>query len=390
MKASVITLHTVDNYGSVMQTYATQQILKKCGYDVEFVDYWRKDNLPVNRAEKMLESSTLQKLKPLWGINGFTRKAMIAILKMILENRKSPMWRFLEEKIQLTEVRYCSYEELEANPPVADVYITGSDQVWNSIWNQGIDRSYFLDFAPAGKPRIAFSASIGREQLDAEETPETKRLLEKYSAISVRELILYFGAVMSVTKKFKLTTGEVNTDIDIKSTLVLDPTLMLEANEWRKLASKPKIKKQYLLIYQLNPNPQMDQYAEQLAQKKEWDVIRIGFGRSDRRKGGMCVMLPSVEEFLGLFCGAACVLTDSFHATAFSLNLGKDFISVLPGRFGTRIESILKLTGTENRLLTRYDDFEVVDKVIDKKRVKEMLEKKRTEDIQWLMQALNV
>lgn len=67
MKASVITLHTVDNYGSVMQTYATQQILKKCGYDVEFVDYWRKDNLPVNRAEKMLESSTLQKLKPLWG-----------------------------------------------------------------------------------------------------------------------------------------------------------------------------------------------------------------------------------------------------------------------------------------------------------------------------------
>ena len=213
MKASVITLHTVDNYGSVMQTYATQQILKKCGYDVEFVDYWRKDNLPVNRA--MLESSTLQKLKPLWGINGFTRKAMIAILKMILENRKSPMWRFLEEKVQLTEVRYCSYEELEANPPVADVYITGSDQVWNSIWNQGIDRSYFLDFAPAGKPRIAFSASIGREQLDAEETPETKRLLEKYSAISVRELILYFGAVMSVTKKFKLTTGEVNTDIDI-------------------------------------------------------------------------------------------------------------------------------------------------------------------------------
>ena len=98
MKASVITLHTVDNYGSVMQTYATQQILKKCGYDVEFVDYWRKDNLPVNRAEKMLESSTLQKLKPLWGINGFTRKAMIAILKMILENRKSLCGDFWKKK----------------------------------------------------------------------------------------------------------------------------------------------------------------------------------------------------------------------------------------------------------------------------------------------------
>lgn len=107
-------------------------------------------------------------------------------------------------------------------------------------------------FCSGWKPRIAFSASIGREQLDAEETPETKRLLEKYSAISVREQ----SAVVLLAS------------MDIKSTLVLDPTLMLEANEWRKLASKPKIKKQYLLIYQLNPNPQMDQYAEQLAQKR--------------------------------------------------------------------------------------------------------------------------
>lgn len=370
----MITLHTVDNYGSVMQTYATQQILKKCGYDVEFVDYWRRDNLPQSRAERMLEGSTLQKLKPLWGINNFTRKATVSILKSVLEKQKSPMWRFLEEKVQLTKVRYYSYEELEANPPVADVYITGSDQVWNSIWNQGIDRSYFLDFAPAGKPRIAFSASIGREQLDTEEIPETKRLLEKYSAISVREQ----------------SAVELLASMDIESTLVLDPTLMLEAEEWRKLATKQKREKPYILIYQLNPNPQMDQYAGQLAQKRGWDVIRIGFGRSDRRKGGKCVMLPSVEEFLGLFCDAACVLTDSFHATAFSLNLGSDFISVLPGRFGTRIESILKLTGTENRLLTRYDNFEIVDKVIDKKWVKEMLEKKRTEDIQWLMQALNV
>lgn len=374
MKASVITLHTVDNYGSVMQTYATQQILKKCGYDVEFVDYWRRDNLPQSRAERMLEGSTLQKLKPLWGINNFTRKATVSILKSVLEKQRSPMWRFLEEKVQLTKVRYYSYEELEANPPVADVYITGSDQVWNSIGNQGIDRSYFLNFAPAGKPRIAFSASIGREQLDTEEIPETKRLLEKYSAISVREQ----------------SAVELLASMDIESTLVLDPTLMLEAEEWRKLATKQKREKPYILIYQLNPNPQMDQYAGQLAQKRGWDVIRIGFGRSDRRKGGKCVMLPSVEEFLGLFCDAACVLTDSFHATAFSLNLGSDFISVLPGRFGTRIESILKLTGTENRLLTRYDNFEIVDKVIDKKWVKEMLEKKRTEDIQWLMQALNV
>lgn len=372
MKASVITLHTVDNYGSVMQTYATQQILKKCGYDVEFVDYWRRDNLPQSRAERMLEGNTLQKLKPLWGINNFTRKAMVSILKGALEKQRSPMWRFLEEKVQLTKVRYCSYEELEANPPVADVYITGSDQVWNSIWNQGIDRSYFLDFAPAGKPRIAFSASIGREQLDTEEIPETKRLLEKYSAISVREQ----------------SAVELLASMDIESTLVLDPTLMLEAEEWRKLATKQKREKPYILIYQLNPNPQMDQYAGQLAQKRGWDVIRIGFGRSDRRKGGKCVMLPSVEEFLGLFCDAACVLTDSFHATAFSLNLGTDFISVLPKRFGTRIEGVLNMTGTSFRLLEKYDDFDILENKIDKARVQDILKHEREKGILFLKKAL--
>lgn len=373
MKASVITLHTVDNYGSVMQTYATQQILKKCGYDVEFVDYWRRDNLPQSRAERMLEGSTLQKLKPLWGINNFTHKATVSILKSVLEKQRSPMWRFLEEKVQLTKVRYYSFEELEANPPIADVYITGSDQVWNSIWNQGIDRSYFLDFAPAGKPRIAFSASIGREQLDTEEIPETKRLLEKYSAISVREQ----------------SAVELLASMNIKSTLVLDPTLMLEAEEWRQLATKQKREKPYILIYQLNPNPQMDQYAKQLAQKKNWEIIRIGFGRSDHRKGGKCVMLPSVEEFLGLFCDAACVLTDSFHATAFSLNLGTDFISVLPGRFGTRIESITKLTRTENRILTSYDDLTVIDRSIDEKNVQNIFTVERKKSFDFLKRAIS-
>ena len=373
MKASVITLHTVDNYGSVMQTYATQQILKKSGYDVEFVDYWRQDNLPQSRAEKMLESRTLQKLKLLWGMNDFTRRVTVSILKGMLEKQKSPMWRFLEEKVRLTKVRYCSYKELKANPPMADVYITGSDQVWNSIWNKGIDPAYFLDFAPTEKPRIAFSASIGREQLDPEEVPETKRLLEKYRAISVREQ----------------SAVELLASMDIRSTLVLDPTLMLEANEWRQLAEKQGNEKPYILIYQLNPNSRMDQYAEQLAQKKNWEIIRIGFGRSDRQKVGKCVMLPSVEKFLGLFCDAACVLTDSFHATAFSLNLGTDFISILPSRFGTRIESIAKLTMTEDRILSSYDNFAIIDKKINKEAVQSILEEERKKGFAFLKKAIS-
>lgn len=372
LKASVITLHTVDNYGSVMQTYATQQVFKYLGYDVEFVDYWRKDNLPQYRAEKLLESSTLQKLKPIWGMCGFTQKITVFLLKKVLEHKKSPMWEFLEKHVQITPKRYSSFEELMENPPVADIYITGSDQVWNSIWNQGIDRAYFLDFAPKDKPRIAFSASIGRERLDEDEIPETRELLEKYKAISVREQSAVY----------------VLDSMGIESTLILDPTLMLDADAWRELAAPMKQAKPYLLIYQLNPNCQMDEYAERIAKRKGWAVVRIGFGQSDRKKVGTCVMLPSVEEFLGLFCNAACVLTDSFHATAFSLNLGTDFISILPRRFGTRIESITRLTGTKDRVLLSYDDLEIVDKSIDKETVQHILEEERKKGFDFLRKAI--
>lgn len=372
MKASVITLHTVDNYGSAMQTYATKKVLDKFGYTVEFIDYWRKDNLPEYRAKQLLQSRILQKFKFLWGINKYSQRVATLTLSLILKNRKSVMQKFLEKHIQLTDCRYNSYDELKKNPPLADIYITGSDQVWNKIWNQGIDKAYFLDFAPAGKPRISFAASIGRNHLDEDEILETMKLLKKYDAISVREQ----------------SAVDLLSSMGIPSTLILDPTLMLKAEEWKKIAVKVEIDRPYLLIYQLNPNPQMDIYAKKIAQKKGWDVVRIGFGTADKKKYGICIMLPSVEKFLGLFFGASCVLTDSFHATAFSLNLGIDFISVMPPRFGTRIESILELTGTHERLLKNFNDFRICERSINKEHVYNILEKERQKGILFLQENL--
>lgn len=374
MKADVITLHTVDNYGSAMQTYATQEVLKKLGYDVEIIDYWRKNNLPECRAKQMFKTSSMQKLKPIWGRNKKTRATAVKIIQFYLEHHTSPTWKFLKENVNLSSKRYTSFEELKQDPPEADMYITGSDQVWNSIWNSGIDPAYFLDFAPEGKPRIAFSASIGRTEFSDDEISKTRAMLQKYSAISVREE----SAVVLLKS------------IGIESQLILDPTLMLTRNEWKKVAKGKRAKKPFLLIYQLNPNAEMDQYAAELAKRKGWEVLRIGFGRSDKQKTGRCIMSPSVEEFIGLLFQASCVLTDSFHATAFSLNLGTEFISVRPPRFSTRIESILRLTGEEKHLLESYENFDIVDQKLDKKHVKGILDRERKVGMEWLKSALNV
>lgn len=375
MRASIITLHTVNNYGSVMQTYATQRVFQKLGCEVEFVDYWRKSNTPREKAEKLLtNSSLLKKWSKVWESNQVIRNVVLYLLESYIVRKKYPTWKFVKNNICLSKTRYYSYEALQKNPPLADVYVTGSDQVWNSIWNGGIDKAYFLEYAPANKPRIAFSASIGREKLDFCEATKTKQMLECYKAISVRE-----------QSAVKLLAS-----MSVKSTLILDPTLMLDANDWRKLAKRVRFDKPYILIYQLNSNLQMDEYALKLAEKKKWEIVRIGFGHSDRKKAGKCVMEPSVESFLGLFFQATCVLTDSFHATAFSLNLGTDFVTVLPNEFGTRIESILNLTETEDRLLLRFDDFEIVDKPIDKAKVKMILDRKRADGTKWLEAALEI
>lgn len=370
----MITQHTVNNYGSVLQTYATQKILEKMGHQVEFVDFWRADNLEEVRVEKILQkNSVMRRLRPFWASTAFTtRLTKQAIAKMLRKNQRN-MKNFLEEHIHLSTTKYTSIEQLMKDPPIADMYITGSDQVWNSQCNSGVERAYFLDYAPPGKNRISFAASIGRTELDTEEIPETVALLKKYTAISVRE------------------QSGVNllSSLGIQAQLVLDPTLVLDAAWWRQHADYRKCPKSpYLLIYQLNASPQMDAYAEKIAKRKGWNIVRIGYHYSDKRKAGRCVFCPTIPEFLGLFDKAACCLTDSFHATAFSLNFGIDFISIRPPRFETRVESILQLTGTQNRLLTSYEDNSVVDSPISKDTVSKILDAERLRSLKFLENAL--
>lgn len=372
MKISVITLHTVNNYGSALQTYATQNILSQMGYEVEVVDYWRKDNIGEGAVDKALQSAQMQKYKKIWDRNGLTRTLVRMPLRYMLYRKRKPMLDFIHRRVNLTPHPYYSMEDLLQDVPTGDVYVTGSDQVWNSIWNHGMERPYFLDYAPEGKKRIAFSASIGRTEFSPEEVEETVALLKKYHAISVREE----------------SAVELLGQYGIPAQWILDPTLMMNREQWATIAKTPTEKKPYLLIYQLNGNREMDEYAVALAKQKQWSIVRIGFSYPVKQPLGKCVVSPSVEELLGYMMHAQCVLTDSFHATAFSLNLGTDFISVLPQRFGTRIESILNLTNTKQRLLRNYQDIAIADRKIDKKQVREILDREREKGMAFLKRAM--
>ena len=180
MKVSCITRHAISNYGSLLQAYATQRAVESLGHEFEIMDY-------VPACEDVSQQvRTLLSTKPSW--NGNPLKKSVYRLLMEPETRVAGK-RFARERSQLLKMspHYASLEELKANPPKADVYMTGSDQVWGPISSGAYDLSYALEFAPEGARRISYAASFGKKNMPDSVRPRFLEDLRAYEAVFVRE-----------------------------------------------------------------------------------------------------------------------------------------------------------------------------------------------------------
>ena len=311
MKVALITLHAIKNYGSVLQTLATQEIFKEYGCDVKLINYIREDSLDKNLLHTWCGSNPVKQ---------------IAMLPTLMK-WKSVFNKFITQHFDLTEHVYTYPEDFRKYPIDADIFCTGSDQVWNTGWNGGIIKSLFLDFVPDEKFRFAYAASFGKKTLAENEVKETKELIAKYNFISVREdyaktmLQDYYGYKNAVH--------------------VVDPTLAYDGNFWRKYAPKSKIKGDYILIYNLNRSKEFDDYAIELSKRTGLPIYFLCRRYDQFVRPGKSILVPEVFEFITLIDNAKYVLTDSFHATAFSLNLNTEPICIYPSEYGGRLESIL-------------------------------------------------
>lgn len=356
MKISIITVLNTVNYGSALQTVATQNFFEEMGLEVEFIDYWRKDQTVSGQVKYIVfdKKNTLKK---------WIKKPVRDILSIIsvYENNKK-FRRFIKENIHLTNRKYNSYEELSNDVPMADIYCTGSDQMWNSTWNQGIEKSFFLEYAPEGKRRIAFATSIGKVAIDDEEAIEIVPLIKKYDLVTMREQ----------------TAVELLDKYNISSVNILDPTLLFSKKQWEKLIAKRVVEKPYLLVYQLHQNHADANFTEtvkQFAKEKNLEIVRIAYSYADKNIGKK-IYSPTVQEFLSLINYADYIVTDSFHGTAFSVNFNKEFSVIYPSNYSTRMDSLLKLTGLQNR---HYINGNYVEEKIDYSGVNELLEQRRKE-----------
>ena len=217
MKIGIITFHWAANYGAVLQTYALQRAIEKMGVDVEIIDYMPKQY--ERKWWKFLISRNLQ--------------SMQYKLKDYMKNKK--IQRDVEGKLYLSQ-HYESAEKLKSNPPMYDLYISGSDQIWNEFFTlQGegkLTLSYFLDFVPKGANKISYATSIGATKLCAEYWKNTLPLLKEYRSIGVREA----------------SAQELLEEKGIKAVTLPDPTLLIEAKDYDELFLKMPAKTTYYVL----------------------------------------------------------------------------------------------------------------------------------------------
>ena len=169
--AAVITLHQVDNYGTQLQAYATQEKLKQYFDNVVLIDYRRPDTYGKGLVNSFAKSNPVKALAFL---------PTYLLWKKVFDG-------FRSKYLNLTEKTYLSESDFKNFNDFADVYVSGSDQVWNSGWNKGVIPCFYLDFAPDGKPKYAYASSFGRNHLDENEVNQSKKYIDRFDMISVRE-----------------------------------------------------------------------------------------------------------------------------------------------------------------------------------------------------------
>lgn len=347
MKAAVITLHTVCNYGTQLQAYATQEKLRQYFDDVVFIDYRRRDTYGFQLLNTFTKGNALK----------------IPIILPTLIYWKHIFGGFQKKHLSLTKKKYLNDADFENFEDCADIYFSGSDQVWNTGWNNGIIPAMYLSFVADEKPKYAYASSFGKSQLSEEEVQKSEKFINRFNEISVRE--------NSGLKILKEQYGFEN------AIRIIDPTLVMPASFWRNIAPPNKIKDPYILIYNLNRSREFDEYAEELSRRTGLKLYRFCTRLDQILRNGKSIMMPEILEFITLVDNAKIVLTDSFHATAFAMNLNTEPVCIYPNNYSGRLSEFLDLVDSNQRHAVDYSDFDVIERHVDFNRVNKILDEER-------------
>ncbi len=366
MKIAVITRHAVFNYGSVLQTIATSRVIESLGHQCQIIDYRRDDEDYRKIATVLLQNN------PKWN-SSFLRRTVYKVLQSPKFYVMGKHFEKLRKDAFPVSIRYANAEQLHRNKPQADIYLTGSDQVWGPIGGDIYDPAFFLSFTDDTDKCVSYAASFGKTDFTDELLAQFQTYLCRYDHITVRE-----RSAVEIIRNMGIENVQ----------QVLDPTLLIPAEEWSRM-SRDSFPEKYILVYQLHNDPNMLKYAYALAEKTGLPLVTMSSTAQHlSHKGSKHVFLPSLSQWLGYIKNATFMLTDSFHGTAFAINFGTQFVNVLPKGTATRNQSILELTGLSHRVVTDYNDFSFVDEQIDFQPIHQIIARERERSVQVLKDIL--
>lgn len=345
MKIALLTIWHEYNYGAELQAYALQRVLKELGNDIQLINIRLDDINNVSAKNK---------------ISKFIRAFTPCHLKFV---------KFWKSFFSLTR-RYKSVDELYADPPKADLFIVGSDQVWNQSITKKAASVFFLDFVKNGKIKASYASSIGNSFWSCDENVTHIALenLRQFRKISCRERT---GADI-IDSKFSL-----------KADVVLDPTLLC--------GCYPEITGEIsnantLVYYSLSDNKKFESTAVALSNIMNLNFVNANKSRIIAKR--LVWNRPSLQCWLNNIASSSFVLTQSFHGMAMSLLYQKEFAVLLLNKSkASRILDLLKALDLEDRCFYSYDDLlnsHIWEKKINYKQVSIKLKNMREYSISWL------
>ncbi|HHD2595317.1 TPA: polysaccharide pyruvyl transferase family protein [Clostridium perfringens] len=352
-KIGIVTFHCSYNYGSILQTYALQKYISKEFGDVKIINYVSKDF-----EQYRLFRYTYYK-RP-----GY----FFEDLRYLTKNyrRMRSFKSFSKNYLKLTSNIYYKLESMRELNDEFDAFICGSDQIWNPGCTFGLNPVYFLGFANPNKKRIAYAPSIACNYVSDEILQKFKNYLTYLDSISVRE--------EKGRDILKLAT-------DKTVSVVLDPTLLLDKEDYVELLSDNK-NGEYIFVYMLEGiDKKMLEYAEMLSKNKNIPIIYISKNNLSIFSNSKNFYGISPNEFLNLLSNAKYIVTNSFHATVFSIIFEKNFCTFKTETSSSRMVDLLNKLNLNYRL---YNELFDIDENINYFEVKENLNSYRRESIKYL------
>lgn len=315
MEVATITCHHVYNYGASLQAYALQNYIENLGHSVIVIDY----RLPEHRRYEMrilfeppLPTSKAHRYIKEYPILRIVYPIYVFVQMMYTWGRKIQFDKFDKKFLKITSIRYNGIDALRKNAPKCDIYIAGSDQIWNTNMSNGTDPGYYLDFGNEKTKRVSYAASFGVSEIEQSKKAIVKRLLDKFDYISVREA----------------TGVTIINDLGLQCVQVVDPVFLLSEEEWvanLAISEHSPINDPYIFLYDFAHNDiRMEKLVKDLAYEKKLKIVSI----NDTRKvpyADIQINNAGPREFVEYIKYASYVISNSFHATAFSIIFKKEF-----------------------------------------------------------------